>query len=575
MNTTQIAHGSKARFSHFNPLGRETHRPVPHIFKLSEHLSEFVVPLLCLLIASFAITIMLRIARLRWTWALLGAPIACLVWPIDWISGFCLFVVTALVSATGFYWQLKDIERGGEEARAAKERLGPLHLALTWTKQRRMNGQRVEASKRRRNGQRTEATLAIGRTRRGSLYTVPFGIEEGRHGLVLGATGAGKTYTQAAIAQAHICVGHPVIAVDPKGDGPLRAQLVAAAEHFGVPFYEWSPTGPTVYNPYARGDVTQVADKLLAAQDWSEPHYRSATNLLLLCALKTMREAGIWPPTISQIVRYTDLDELDLLSSRVGEEGQMRVQRYLAGRTARSKADLGGGRDRIAILAEGTFGSRLDPALGSGTEIDLKRAIEERAVIYFCPDSDGFPEASRLFGAALVIDLVTLSAELQGEKRSGLIVLDEFGALGADQVSRLFARARSAGFSLLLGAQSLADMREARGESKGADTLTEQLLTNMTYSVVHREVVPDAAELLAGVVGTQPSWTTTQRIGGPLKKSWFETPEGTRTRTREFVVLPDEFKRLRTGEAVLINPTAKVTGEIVRVYPPVNLRGRG
>lgn len=51
--------------------------------------------------------------------------------------------------------------------------------------------------------------------------------------------------------------------------------------------------------------------------------------------------------------------------------------------------------------------------------------------------------------------------------------------------------------------------------------------------------------------------------------------EGTRTREREFVVLPDQFKRLRTGEAVLILPGAKTPGEVVRVLAPVKGRERG
>jgi hypothetical protein len=48
-----------------------------------------------------------------------------------------------------------------------------------------------------------------------------------------------------------------------------------------------------------------------------------------------------------------------------------------------------------------------------------------------------------------------------------------------------------------------------------------------------------------------------------------------RARAREFVVLPDEIKRLRTGEAVLINPTAKTPGEIVRIFAPRELGGGG
>ena len=185
-------------------------------------------------------------------------------------------------------------------------------------------------------------------------------------------------------------------------------------------------------------------------------------------------------------------------------------------------------------------------------------------------DADRYPAASKLLAAALVMDLVTLVAEMQGSEARGLLVIDEFAALAAGQVSRLFGRARSAGLSVLLGTQSLADLRGARADDP-SDTLTEQVLTNIEFAVVHREADPDSAERLARMAGTQPSWTTTERVGGK-RDSWFQSREGTRTKDREFVVPPDEFKRLGTGEAVVIYPTAKPPAEIVRVFAP---RGRG
>lgn len=64
-------------------------------------------------------------------------------------------------------------------------------------------------------------------------------------------------------------------------------------------------------------------------------------------------------------------------------------------------------------------------------------------------------------------------------------------------------------------------------------------------------------------------------ISVPRTEGWPVGREGTRTREREFVVLPDQFKRLRTGEAVLILPGAKTPGEVVRVLAPVKGRERG
>ena len=172
-----------------------------------------------------------------------------------------------------------------------------------------------------------------------------------------------------------------------------------------------------------------------------------------------------------------------------------------------------------------------------------------------------------------MIDLVGLTADLQAEPIPGLLVIDEFAALAADQVSRLFGRARSAGLSLLLGTQTLADLRSARPDDPN-DTLTEQILSNVGCAIVHREADPDSAERLARMAGTFESWSTTERVGGPKPERFLERREGTRTRTREFVLLPDEIKRLGVGEAALIAPTEEANGEIVRVFRPRELRAR-
>ena len=435
-----------------------------------------------------------------------------------------------------------------------RDSVGPLRWAWGRAAARRAGHSRLK------NGR-----LAIGTTRRGGVCRVPFGHGRGVHALVLGATGSGKTVTQAAIAQAHVLAGQPAIVIDPKGDSLLRSTLHDAAQQSGATFRAWSPTGTTIYNPFARGGPTEIADKALAAHRFSEPHYELATQRLLLHVLPTLKQAGLWPPTISQVVAHMDPERLDALASRLGGETAERVCAYVDGLSARGKADLGGGRDRLAVLADSELGPRLDPALGEGEPIDLAASLRQGDVLYFHLDADRYPAASKLLAAALLIDLVGLTAELQGGGLGGLLLIDEFAAIAAEQVSRLFARARSAGLSLLLGTQSLADLRGARPEDP-SDTLTEQVLSNVEFAVVHRVGDPDSAERLARVAGTAPAWATTQRVdrdGFALLSG-----EGTRTRQRDFLVLPDQFKRLRTGEAVVIDPKAKRTAEIVRIWPP-------
>lgn len=217
-----------------------------------------------------------------------------------------------------------------------------------------------------------------------------------------------------------------------------------------------------------------------------------------------MRVAGLWPPTLSTLVAHMDPERLDALASTVGGPLAERTHDYVDGLDSRRAGELGGGRDRLAVLVESGLGPRLDPVLGEGEEVDLAACIDRGEVALLRFDADRYPEASRLLAAALVIDLAALAAERQDGPAAGVVAIDEFGALAAEHVSRLFARARGAGISLVLGTQSLADLRAARPDDS-SDTLTEQVLSNVSYTVAHRIADPDSAERLARVAGTEPA----------------------------------------------------------------------
>jgi hypothetical protein len=530
-----------------------THRQGNVALDLSAHLWALAWPLLAGLVVGFLVLRALQRRGLRWSWAFGGLPLAYLLWFADWRVGFVLAVASGVALWHGARAHAEAIGHGGEEAAEKRDARGPLRLAASLRGRSRAKRDRLD-----KHG------LAIGLARHGGLCRVPFGHRHGVHALITGATGAGKTFTQAAIAQAHVLAGQPVIVIDPKGDPFLRATLADAAEQMGVRFRAWSPHGEAVYNPLARGNPTEIADKALAGHQWSEPHYELATQRLLLHSLATMKEAGHWPPTLAALSIYMEPERLGSLADEVGGETKERVGAYLAGLSERAKADLGGGRDRLAVLADSELGPLLGPELGAEA-IDLATALKESEVVYFHLDADRYPAASKLLGAALLVDLIALTAERQGYGHGGLLVIDEYAALAAEQVSRLFARARSAGLSLLLGTQSLADLRSARlGDV--SDTLTEQVLSNVEFAVVHRVGDPDSAERFARLAGTAPSWSTTERVAG--NGTMLGRGEGTRTREREFLLGPDQFKRLGTGEAIVINSKAKRPAQIVKVWPP-------
>ena len=138
----------------------------------------------------------------------------------------------------------------------------------------------------------------------------------GRHLVVVGGTGSGKTETLLRLAYgAAAQLGWQVLYVDAKGDPANVGRFVASMRHAGARRIEVFPDAP--YDGW-RGEPLAVLNRLMAVEDFSEPYYRAITKLMLVEAVKH----PIGAPRSS-----TDL--IDRLQARGhGKEGQGGVARY-------------------------------------------------------------------------------------------------------------------------------------------------------------------------------------------------------------------------------------------------------
>ena len=519
--------------------------------RLTDSMMDGAILFLGAAVVGIALHLALRGSGLRWTWALPVAMLGPAAAALNLNVGLAVGVCGASAAAIGYAWRRAALERGGEEAQRERSRPGLTALLVERHRLRRARLNRVRADR-----------LALGESRLRRLRTIPFGSLQGVRGLIVGAPGSGKTITTGAIASAYISEGLPVVCIDPKGDPGLHSQLERAADRAGVTFCEWSHQGPSVYNPFARGDATEIADKALAGEMWTEPHYLRQGQRYLGWAIRALRSAKI-SFGLPGIARYMDPARLEALSDRCEENVAVELRAYLDSLSPRQRSDLGGVRDRLAVLAESELGKWLDPETG-GQQIELAKAWSSGSVLYFRLDADRYPLASEMLGAALVSDLVSLTGELQGSEARGLVAIDEFAAIGARNVLRVLSRSRSAGISVALATQGIADLEDIASEG-APESFAKRLLTQLDFVIAHRQPEPDTAEALSRLAGTRPVWVTTRRVD-PLLSSTPQETAGTRTREREFLHNPDEFKRLGTGEAIVIEPAAKLVDERVRVW---------
>jgi TraM recognition site of TraD and TraG len=521
---------------------------------LDDRLWSLALPLALGAVLGIVFHLALWHTRFRWTWAFAGVPLTAIAFAVDWQAGLATATAVATAAGIGGAWQGDALERGGSEAQMARERAGIWAGLSALVRVRRWRASPVG-----------DGRLAIGQSPAGRVVTVPFGQGDGVRAFVPGAPGSGKTVTLCAHAVAYASEGLPVVCIDPKGDPSLRARLAELATLLERPFLEWTPDGPATYNPMERGTPSEIADKALAGEEFTEPHYLRQAQRYLGLELQAMRLAGEWPPTLSGLVRFLDAERLALLVERRSDERSVGIVDYAEGLSTRTRAELGGVRDRLAVLAESELGRWLEPSAGA-PHIELSDAVRQQAIVYIQLDADRFPLASQMLGAAIVVDLVALSGSLQGGRLRGLIVVDEFAAIAADQISRLLSRSRAAGLSVLLATQSFADLTVARA-GDATDSLRRQVLSHVDYVVAHRQSEPEAAELLGQMAGTKPAWASARRTRS-LAWGVELADDGTRRRTREFIRHPDEFKRLRVGQAIVIEPANGRDAEHVRVWSP-------
>jgi hypothetical protein len=392
------------------------------------------------------------------------------------------------------------------------------------------------------------------------------------HGLILGASGAGKTTTLLAILADQISRGRPVVAIDMKGSPAFARVLTESAAVASRPAKVWTIDGGAYWNPLAHGNATELKDKLMTTERFTEPHYQRAAERYVQTVLQVLTRARPQrAPTLADVVELMDPRRLATALRSLDRPGRERVQDYLAGLTHDQHSAIRGLQTRLAVLSE----SHTAPYLSVPSDaarprtIDLRDALRGPDVVVFSLNSSRYGKLASQIGTLVVQDLVAASGDRLLERSPGgsadraMIGIDEFSALGADHVVSLLARGRESGMTVLVATQELADLERA------ASGLRDQVLGVTAIKIAHRQEVPASAQTIAQIAGTERVWDVTRQLGG-----WPLSPRsrGTRRQVEEFVVHPNEIKGLRTGQAVVISKIRGGRPRTVWVNPPQRRR---
>jgi TraM recognition site of TraD and TraG len=283
-------------------------------------------------------------------------------------------------------------------------------------------------------------------------------------------------------------------------------------------------------------------------------------HLSVVC--NVLEAADRWPPSVPLLVdacnplrfraiaalaRALDDDEHRVLKRDVRDH-----QVYVASRDGMKDLTGGGNRLKVALglASRHVVTPRVTPD-GDAVGVRLVEALHARAVVMWRTYVDTMPDEAAALTVLALSDLYDAAgaARATDPELQWMLLLDEFGGvikLAADKAVAMLERARSSGGQVLVATQSIADVEALTGQVG----LLPSLSDNFAAVVAHRQTAPESRDWLSKLMGTREIWQATNATAGHGVQ---HTGRGSARRAHEFLVQPDEFRRLGRGQAVVFN----------------------
>jgi conjugal transfer pilus assembly protein TraD len=117
-----------------------------------------------------------------------------------------------------------------------------------------------------------------------------------------------------------------------KGSPAFVRVLEESAAAARRPIRVWTIDGGAHWNPLAHGNATELKDKLISTERFTEPHYQRAAERYIQTVLQVIRQANAdRPPTLQEVVALMDPRRLAVSLRTLDRPLRERVQDYLTG----------------------------------------------------------------------------------------------------------------------------------------------------------------------------------------------------------------------------------------------------
>jgi len=398
--------------------------------------------------------------------------------------------------------------------------------------------------------------------------------EAAAHTFIVGGSNSGKSRTAMMRIRDQIKKGEGVLVVDLKADPEMVNVVKIYADRYGRKFQHFTLqditkpyTGPAEqgnahYDPLTQGDHTRRADMVLDLREWGaeSDYFKKMTQsyLQLMFAIlinnprkdiSTLEDAIDLMSPKALAVRARPLDKDPQLASFVRSIDALNDE----GVTGTVRENLLTNRSQLEIFLQSVAGPWLTVDK-KGNNIKLLETAYEGNVVVFSLDSLAYPSLAQNLANLIIQDLKTISSELlrNPANKPFNVFIDEFSAIGSDNIIGLINKARASKMSVTIATQTLSDL-EVKSQA-----LSMQLIGIISSFIIHRTNHQKDAEVYAGLTGTTMVNQVSEQVEvsqGMLGGITTGIGRGGATvkKVEAFEVEPKEFKALTRGEFIYIS----------------------
>lgn len=370
------------------------------------------------------------------------------------------------------------------------------------------------------------------------LGGVPIPVDaEPYHFLISGSTGSGKSVAIKGILDTLRDRGDTVILVDSGGEFMSKYwndDLDIMINPFDARCAPWSPLAE-IDGPWDTGSLARsmIPDGVGDNKEWNS----YAQTFLSSCMEALYREGRTGMKDLLWAVQQASMKELQPLLAGTAAAGQLGSEKMFGS----IRTIAGNYLTSYAFLED-------DPSGGFSVSEFVKHANGN--FLYLTYRDDQLDSIRHMLSCILDIAARAILSLTPNSSRRVWLIIDEFASIGKVQsIEAVATKARKVGGCLLLGLQSISQLKDRYGEHQA-----QSILSCLSNSLILRCSDGDTAELMSRTLGEADVIRAAH--GGNSNNSGADTRSWNEQKTTERLVLPSELQQLKNLDGFL-----KISGE--------------